>query len=76
MAEMTGLTIVIDGDISGLTKAVEEAQAKINSLSKYTDVGYAGGVYSQAKKRFNHWANSGQASVDEQIKWWEKARDY
>lgn len=76
MTEMTGLTIVIDGDISGLTDAIEDAQKKINDLSKYTDVGFAGGVYSKAKKRFNHWANSGQSSIDEQIKWWEKARDY
>lgn len=76
MKEMTGLTIVIDADITGLNEAVNEAQAKIQALSEYTDVGYGGGVYTKAKKRYNHWANSGQSSIDEQIKWWEKARDY
>lgn len=76
MKDITGLTIVIDGDITGLSNAVEEAQAKIQALSKYTDVGYGGGVYTKAKKHYNHWANSGQSDIDEQIKWWEKAREY
>ena len=33
MTEMTGLTIVIDGEISGLPDAIEDAQKKIYELS-------------------------------------------
>ena len=73
MAETTGLTVFIDGDISGLTEAVDKAQASIDSLSSYTSVGYGGGDYVTAKRRFNNWISSGNRSIDEQIKWWQSA---
>lgn len=73
MAETTGLTVFIDGDISGLTEAVDKAQSSIDSLSSYTSVGYGGGDYVTAKRRFNNWISSGNRSVDEQIKWWQSA---
>lgn len=74
MTETAGLTVFIDGDISGLTEAVDKAQASIDSLSSYTSVGY-GWDYTTAKRRFSNWANSGNRSIDEQIKWWQNAMD-
>ena len=73
MAETAGLTVVIDGDISGLSEAINEAQARIDELSSHTVVGYGGGDFTAARRRYKHWANSGNRSVDEQIDWWKEA---
>ncbi len=76
MPEITGLTVLIDGDISGITKAINEAKAEIDAFSSYTAVGYAGGDYTTAKKRYNYWADSGHINTNEKISWWRDAMDY
>ncbi len=76
MPEITGLTVLIDGDISGITKALNEAKAEIDAFSSYTAVGYAGGDYTTAKKRYNYWADSGHINTNEKISWWRDAMDY
>ena len=68
MPEITGLTVLIDGDISGITKAINEAKAEIDAFSSYTAVGYAGGDYTTAKKRYNYWADSGHINTNEKIR--------
>lgn len=73
MSEIAELTISINGDISGLTEAVNKAQAEIDLLSSYAEVGYGDGKFSNARTRYNGWANSGHRSIDDKIAWWREA---
>lgn len=73
MSEIAELTVLINGDISGLTDAVNKAQAEIESISSYAEVGYGDGKFSNARTRYNGWVNSGNRSVDDRIGWWREA---
>lgn len=73
MSEIAELTVLINGDVSGLTNAVKKAQEEIDSISTYAQVGYGDGKFSNARQRYNGWEKSGQRSVDERIKWWQNA---
>ncbi len=70
MAKAAGFTIYIDGDISGLTEAINDAQKKIDTLSGYAESGILYD-FTKQKQQYNFLTKSGNINLDEQIRHWQ-----